>query len=840
MAQTNVQAFSGDVAISSNLAVDTNTLFVDSVGNKVGIGLTNPVYPLHISTTGDGDSVFNLVIDQRNNATVYYRKIAYVINNNGHAIIRGSMGSHGQSGGNGFIDVKFAIRDGFTALGSCYGTINNTNIIVKQNDDYSRRDIYLVTGSYSLANLQITTTHGCGIFGDSENQPTSTPPSGTTTHDLKEDFKTFRVDDDGNVGIGTTNPLTKLHVVGDVAISSNLAVDTNTLFVDSVGNKVGIGTDAPGYRLDLGGDSSDSRLGFGTNVTLDNNRGIYWANDVNYAIYRDDGAWSSPNYAQLRIRFATGIVLDAGSSAYGRSYVGVKNSMAIGSSYHNSNTKPPTDGLIVQGNVGIGTASPGAKLHVKGGAIHITNVDTAVAQIAAFGVEQGTGQLYVGQSGTYGGGIEYNGDNIPEQTGAGADYITLYRLDNSAFAWTARNLYSSNQWEFRTAINNSDDRVKENETYIRGATGTLMKIKPQLYDKKPSIESTDTKEWLCESGLIAQELYYDVPELRHLVKIPRDARDIDANVSITSADPTVDPDYSAWGKDTSAVNYIGLVPYLIKSVQEITTELPRHKTRVSNITPQNVEDFVGMIVSKRGSVELSTKSEDKACYGVISEINCDTQNNEVLVNSSGEGKIWITNLTGNVEAGDLITTSNIAGYGQLQNSPVLSNFTVAKLTEDCDFNPSSTPVRRIRQEMSNVTVYSVSREVRVTEEEYNELTEEDRTTENRITYFDGENQIELDTYSNMESNTLRTETTLVFKLIHRHTSKTMREGYTPEVRQELVNVLDEHGQIQWEDDPSGATEKAYKIRYLDADGVETDEVSAVHKAAFVGCTYHCG
>jgi hypothetical protein len=27
---------------------------------------------------------------------------------------------------------------------------------------------------------------------------------------------------------------------------------------------------------------------------------------------------------------------------------------------------------------------------------------------------------------------------------------------------------------------------------------------------------------------------------------------------------------------------------------------------------------------------------------------------------------------------------------------------------------------------------------------------------------------------------------------------------------------------------------------LDADGVETDEASTVHKAAFVGCTYHCG
>ena len=68
----------------------------------------------------------------------------------------------------------------------------------------------------------------------------------------------------------------------------------------------------------------------------------------------------------------------------------------------------------------------------------------------------------------------------------------------------------------------------------------------------------------------------------------------------------------------------------------------------------------------------------------------------------------------------------------------------------------------------------------------------------------------------------------------------MREGYTPEVRQELVNVLDEHGQLQWEDDPSGATEPAYKIRYLTADGQITDEANAVHIAAFVGCTYHCG
>ena len=654
----------------------------------------------------------------------------------------------------------------------------------------------------------------------------------------------------GNVGVGTDSPNrlldisddsgeTAMHISG-LTTQSNVFIymtETSSRNYGGVLHYSGTGTpqglrfghlenSTTNIRYDMAIDRSTGRVGIGTTnpaaplmITSTNNSDTW---TVSTAILKI----ANPSAVSQSYGLSIGV-----SSTHGDGVIQTYN-QAAGASY-DLQLQP------VSGNVGIGHTNPLAKFHVNGPEMRITNVDTGVAQISAFGSSQGTGRLYVGQSGLFGGGIEYNGDNSPVSTGAGADYTTLYRVNAGSFSWTARNVYSSNQWEFRTAIINSDDRVKENEKYIRGATGTLMKIKPQLYDKKPSIESTDTKEWFCESGLIAQELYYDAPELRHLVKIPRDARDIDTNISITSADPTVDPDYSAWGKDTTAVNYVGLVPYLIKSVQEITTELPRHKTPVSNITPQNVEDFVGMIVCKRGSVELSTKSEDKACYGVISEINCDTQNNEILVNSSGEGKIWVTNLTGNVEAGDLITTSNIVGYGELQNSSVLSNFTVAKLTEDCDFNPPSTPVRRIRQEMSNVTVYSVTREVRVTEEEYNELAEEDRTTENRITYFDSDKQIDFDTYSNLESNTLRTETTLVFKLIHRHTSRTMREGYTPEVRQELVNVLDEHGQIQWEDHPT-ETERAYKIRYLDANGVVTDEANHVHKAAFVGCTYHCG
>jgi len=54
MAATNVQAFSGDVEISSNLAVNTNDLFVDTVGRRVGIATTSPKQMFEVDSSGYG------------------------------------------------------------------------------------------------------------------------------------------------------------------------------------------------------------------------------------------------------------------------------------------------------------------------------------------------------------------------------------------------------------------------------------------------------------------------------------------------------------------------------------------------------------------------------------------------------------------------------------------------------------------------------------------------------------------------------------------------------------------------------------------------------------------
>jgi len=91
------------------------------------------------------------------------------------------------------------------------------------------------------------------------------------------------------VGIGKTEPTVALDVVGAVNASGNVAVDTNTLFVDSVNNKVGVGTTEPGATLEVTGnayvssnlevgtanlfvDTVNSRVGIGTtspNVLLE-------------------------------------------------------------------------------------------------------------------------------------------------------------------------------------------------------------------------------------------------------------------------------------------------------------------------------------------------------------------------------------------------------------------------------------------------------------------------------------------------------------------------------------------------------------------------------------------
>ncbi len=282
MAQTNVQAFSGDVAISSNLAVDTNTLFVDSVGNKVGIGTNAPDSRLHIEEpTSIGATT-----------TLFHTETGFTGGSRGHFEIKEEK--HGA--GTGWSDFNLRLQRRVDSIVQGYMDFNPSG----------------TDGDYGIA------------FGNSGGGgPGEIMRIGGLT---------------GNVGIGKTNPGSALDVVGDVAISSNLAVDTNTLFVDSVGNKVGIGTANPHRLLDVSDSTAETAMHI-SGLASQSNVFIYMTETSNRNV---------------------GAVLH---------YSGRGTPQGFRVGHLENSTTPRYDFAIdrTSGNVGIGTDNPQGQLHISSG-----------------------------------------------------------------------------------------------------------------------------------------------------------------------------------------------------------------------------------------------------------------------------------------------------------------------------------------------------------------------------------------------------------------------------------------------------------------------------------------
>ena len=118
-------------------------------------------------------------------------------------------------------------------------------------------------------------------------------------------------------------------------------------------------------------------------------------------------------------------------------------------------------------------------------------------------------------------------------------------------------------------------------------------------------------------------------------------------------------------------------------------------------------------------VQITTTTKSRKVYGVISDVEDKTTDrsymmgtigvvlektkgdNRIFVNSVGEGAIWVTNLDGSLENGDYISSSSIPGMGTRQDDDILHNYTVAKITMDCDFNPQMVPKKQVKRDSNN-------------------------------------------------------------------------------------------------------------------------------------------
>jgi hypothetical protein len=145
----------------------------------------------------------------------------------------------------------------------------------------------------------------------------------------------------------------------------------------------------------------------------------------------------------------------------------------------------------------------------------IVSDDNGKSTLQLYGGNQGTGELYVGQSAGYGGGIEYNGDNSPATSGAGADVIALFRRHNNTVYWTAKNSVTDNDWQFRGNVTAyaSDERLKDNVTTIDNALDKVSQLRGVTYDWKDDVEEKGfLPSMKHETGVIAQEVQKVIPD----------------------------------------------------------------------------------------------------------------------------------------------------------------------------------------------------------------------------------------------------------------------------------------------------------------------------------------
>ena len=345
------------------------------------------------------------------------------------------------------------------------------------------------------------------------------------------------------------------------------------------------------------------------------------------------------------------------------------------------------------GNVGIGTISPSSKLHVAGD-IHSTTGITSNGTIETLN-SSGTEGIILRESGT----IELcktNGDAyIDFKNSYGDDWD--FRIQT---AGSSRALQLKPTSGVYTTFA-SDGSVGINKSYPSGR----LHIKQTTDDSGGNLDNDDYASIFIERDGATNKWGMGMNQ---------------NNNFLFWYNKTLKAWISATGSNSTLLNFTG-----------------QHRCVLNDIY---VSDYVGMIVCANNNeyldfnyssnvninesipvVSLSTKQKDKSCFGVISgsedqdirtfssgsfmtNIEKESGDNRVFVNSLGEGAIWVSNLNGNLESGDYITTSNIAGYGQKQDSEFLANYTVAKITMDCDFSPQMVPKRVIQKDQDGNNV----------------------------------------------------------------------------------------------------------------------------------------
>jgi len=358
----------------SGIDVDSNTLFVDSANDRVGIGTASPDKKLTISGPGgSGGALLSLINSTGTGSS------GPSMDFNG-----GTAGNNHRVGSNLFVEGDFAIYDtnntnrmfvinpsGNVGIGTTSPTrgitINKTNEfaslnIVKANT--TNQIVYLGTGSSGPDDLGILQLYDGGV-------------AKVQLYTGGNSYFTG-----GNVGIGTTSPSAPLHIIKDLGTSveavarlrnSNSTARTTRLQFEDYN-----GTIADGFLdfvIPTAGSSTGARLDIGVNganISLVNGGNVGIGTTAPTSLLHIAGSPPATSGSMMNIR-------DNAANGSNTSFSGIFFNSSPGTDYSIGKLSSGADGFFQirngnngtgyltinnSGNVGIGTTSPSEKLHI--------------------------------------------------------------------------------------------------------------------------------------------------------------------------------------------------------------------------------------------------------------------------------------------------------------------------------------------------------------------------------------------------------------------------------------------------------------------------------------------
>jgi len=360
------------------------SLFIDANGN-VGIGTAAPANKLHVNETNSGNPIPAFFQGGAINTGIGIQSMAP----------GGNQWTMYSSAPGGISDGGFTIRDstngvnaltiinksgnvgiGTTGPGFLFevsGTATTLANIKSSGDDTRLRLENTGTGGKKWSLISAGTSSGL-------------PTSGFAIKQTTDGLVRLVIDDSGNVGIGTTNPDSALHInsssdSGAFKITNGSGSNYTAFFVNATLGRVGIGTTGPAQTLAVIGNArfttgivtgitgaapGSNRVNVGSQLNTDDSVLQLWHTGVNAYVSATYG--STGSYVPLVLRTSD------------------------------------TDRLTITtgGNVGIGTTAPLSLLHVNdsstAGAIRVTNVSGTTI----FFVNGSSGKIGIGTDGPSG------------------------------------------------------------------------------------------------------------------------------------------------------------------------------------------------------------------------------------------------------------------------------------------------------------------------------------------------------------------------------------------------------------------------------------------------------